>query len=60
VTSCRVVNASRLIFPTKVGLLEVLREPGVPVLVPDAVVAELATLDPHDPAVRAVHQAMVL
>ncbi len=35
--SRRVVNASPLIFLTRVGLLEVLQEPGVPVLVPDIV-----------------------
>jgi hypothetical protein len=34
----RFVNASPLIFLTEVGLLEVLRQPGVPVLVPDDVV----------------------
>jgi predicted nucleic acid-binding protein len=53
----RVVNASPLIFLTKVGLLEVLREPGVPVLVPDVVLAEVGGLDPNDPAVRAVEQS---
>jgi len=37
VISRPVVNASPLIFLTEVGLLEVLRQPGVPVLVPDVV-----------------------
>ena len=55
--SSRVVNASPLIFLTKVGLLEVLREPSVPVLVPDVVLAEVGGLDPNDPAVRAVEQS---
>jgi hypothetical protein len=53
----RVVNASPLIFLTKVGLLEVLREPSVPVLVPDVVLAEVGGLDSNDPAVRAVEQS---
>jgi predicted nucleic acid-binding protein len=57
VISSRVVNASPLIFLTKVGLLEVLREPGVPVLVPDLVLAEIAGLGPDDPVVRAVQQS---
>ena len=55
--SGRVVNASPLIFLTKVGLLEVLQEPGVPVLVPDVVLAEVGGQDPDDPAVRAVRQS---
>jgi predicted nucleic acid-binding protein len=46
-----------LIFLTKVGLLEVLREPGVPVLVPDAVLAEVSKFGPNDPAVEAVEQS---
>jgi len=41
VISRRVVDASPLIFLTKVGLLEVLREPGVPALVPDVVLGEI-------------------
>jgi len=40
-----------------VGLLEVLREPGVPVLVPDVVLGEIGSLDPNDPAVQAVQQS---
>jgi predicted nucleic acid-binding protein len=48
------VNASPLIFLAEVGLLEVLRQPGVPVLVPDAVLEEISRLGPHDPAIRAV------
>ena len=52
--SRRVVNASPLIFLTRVGLLEVLQEPGVPVLVPDVVMAEISSLGPTDPAALAV------
>lgn len=55
--SRRVVNASPLIFLTEVGLLDVLRQPGVPVLVPQAVLDEIARLGPNDPAVLAVHQS---
>ena len=55
--SNRVVNASPLIFLTKVGLLEVLWEPSVPVLVPDVVLAEIGGLDVDDPAVQAVQQS---
>ena len=36
----RVVNASPLIFLTRLGLLDVLNEPGVPVIVPDTVLLE--------------------
>jgi predicted nucleic acid-binding protein len=54
VISRRVVNASPLIFLTRVGLLEVLREPGVPVLVPDIVIAEISSLGATDPAAQAV------
>jgi hypothetical protein len=57
VISSRVVNASPLIFLTKVGLLEVLREPSVPVLVPDVVLAEVGGLDADDPVVKAVQQS---
>jgi predicted nucleic acid-binding protein len=48
-----VVNASPLIFLTRLGLLEILNEPGVEVIVPDAVLAELSDPDPDDPAVVA-------
>jgi predicted nucleic acid-binding protein len=51
------VNASPLIFLTKLGLLEVLREPGVPVLVPDVVLAEISALGDDDEAVRAVQRS---
>jgi len=51
------VNASPLIFLTKVGLLEVLNQPAVPVLVPDVVMAEISSLGPGDPVVQAVQQA---
>jgi predicted nucleic acid-binding protein len=57
VISSRVVNASPLIFLTKVGLLKVLHEPSVPALVPDVVLAEVAGLDADDPAIRAVEQS---
>jgi predicted nucleic acid-binding protein len=56
VISRRVVNASPLIFLTRVGLLDVLNEPGVPVIVPDAVFAELGGVGPNDPAALAVRQ----
>ncbi len=48
------MNASPLIFLTKVGLLEVLHQQAVPVLVPDVVMAEISSLGPGDPAVQAV------
>jgi predicted nucleic acid-binding protein len=41
VISGRVVNASPRIYLTQIGLLEVLDEPGVPVVVPDRVLAEI-------------------
>jgi predicted nucleic acid-binding protein len=57
VISRRVVNASPLIFLTEVGLLEILRQPGVPVLVPDVVLNEIGALGPNDPTVHAVRQS---
>lgn len=51
------MNASPLIFLTRLGLLEVLREPGVPVVVPDIVMAEISGLGPSDPAAQAVQQS---
>ena len=51
------MNASPLIFLTKVGLLEVLHQQAVPVLVPDVVMAEISSLGLGDPAVQAVQQA---
>jgi hypothetical protein len=50
------VNASPLIFLTRVGLLDVLNEPGIPVIVPDAVFTELGGVGPNDPAALAVRQ----
>jgi predicted nucleic acid-binding protein len=50
------VNASPLIFLTRVGLLDVLNEPGIPVMVPDDVLSELGRLSPNDPAALAVGQ----
>src|SRR4051795_13104123 len=57
VISRRVVNASPLIFLSKVGLLEVLRGEGVPVVVPDVVIAEVGALGPNDPSYQAVQAA---
>jgi hypothetical protein len=51
------VNASPLIFLTRLGLLDVLNEPGVPVIVPDTVLLELGGLVPNDPAVLAGRQS---
>ena len=51
------MNASPLIFLTHVGLLEVLDEPGVPVVVPDRVLAEIGARGAADPAVIAVGAA---
>ena len=55
--SRRVVNASPLIDLRRVGLLEVLNEPGMPVVVPDTVVAEIGAHGATDPAVIAVGAA---
>jgi predicted nucleic acid-binding protein len=57
VISRRVVNASPLIYLTHVGLLEVLDEPGVPVAVPDRVLAEIGVRGASDPAMIAVGAA---
>jgi predicted nucleic acid-binding protein len=46
----RIVNASPLIFLTRLGLPEIPNESGVEVMVPDAVLAELSDPDPDDPA----------
>ncbi len=51
------MNASPLIFLTRLGLLDALNEPGVPVIVPDTVLLELGGLGPNDPAVLAVRQS---
>jgi predicted nucleic acid-binding protein len=51
------VNASPLIYLTHVGLLDVLDEPGVPVVVPDRVLAEIGVHGAADPAVIAVGAA---
>ncbi len=50
----RIVNASPLIFLTRLGLVDLLNEPGVVVVVPDAVLDELGALGPDDPAAAAV------
>jgi predicted nucleic acid-binding protein len=57
VISRRVVNASPVIHLTEVGLLDALHEPGVPLLVPDVVLNEIAGRGLDDPAVVAVQQA---
>ncbi len=49
--SARIVNASPLIFLTQAGLLDVLREPGLDVIVPDVVIAEIGARGPSDPYV---------
>jgi predicted nucleic acid-binding protein len=46
----RIVNASPLIFLTRLGLLDLLNEPGVEVMVPESVLEELSSQDPDDPA----------
>ncbi len=51
------MNASPLIYLTQVGLLDVLDEPGVPVVVPDRVLAEIGAPGATDPAVIAVGAA---
>ena len=53
----RVVNASPIIFLDRLGLLDLLNEPGVTVLVPEPVLEELGGVDPDDPAVVAVRSA---
>ena len=50
----RIVNASPIIFLTRLGLMDLLSDPGVAVFVPDAVLNELAYLGPDDPAAAAV------
>ena len=50
----RIVNASPMIFLTRLGRVDLLNESGVEVLVPDAVLAELARLSPDDPAALVV------
>ena len=45
----RIVDASPLIYLNRVGLLGILDEPGVTVLVPDAVLSEVTRLVPNDP-----------
>jgi predicted nucleic acid-binding protein len=50
----RIVNASPMVFLTRLDQVDLLREPGVDVLVPDAVLDELARLSQDDPAAAAV------
>jgi len=49
----RIVNASPMVFLTRLDLVDLLREPGMDVLVPDAVLDELARLSHDDPAALA-------
>jgi predicted nucleic acid-binding protein len=51
------VNTSPLIFLSKLGLLEVLRDGDVPVEVPDMVIAEVGALGLDDPSYQAVQAA---
>lgn len=51
------MNASPVVFLHQAGLLDLLREPGARVLVPDVVLAELGGLRPDDPAAVAVRGA---
>ena len=51
------MNASPLIYLTHVRLLDVLNEPGVPVVVPDRVMREIGAHGATDPAVIAVGAA---
>ena len=50
----RIVNASPIIFLTRLGQVDLLNEPGVVVIVPDAVLEEHGYLGPDDPAAVAV------
>jgi predicted nucleic acid-binding protein len=59
----RIVNASPLIFLTRLGLLDILNEFGAAVQIPDAVLAELSFLDRDDPAAvaaRSTHWIQVV
>ena len=51
------MNASPLIYLTHLGLLDVLNEPGIPVLVPDVVIGEIEAHGATDPAAVAVSRA---
>jgi predicted nucleic acid-binding protein len=53
----RIVNASPLIVLARVGLLELLREPACPVVVPDVVYREVLAGERFDPHVQAVREA---
>jgi predicted nucleic acid-binding protein len=57
VISRRVANATSLIYLTHVGVLDVLNEPGIPVLVPDVVMGEIGAHGATDPAVVTVQAA---
>jgi hypothetical protein len=53
----RLVNGSPIIYLHRMGLLDLLNEPGVTVLVPDAVLEELGGLGADDPGRVAVLNA---
>jgi predicted nucleic acid-binding protein len=53
----RIVNASPLIVLARVGLLELLREPSNPVVVPDIVYWEVLAGERFDPHVQALREA---
>jgi predicted nucleic acid-binding protein len=57
VPDTRIVNASPLIFLSRVGLLEVLRTPPRRVIVPAEVRVEIGQRGPDDPTVQAVDAA---
>ena len=52
-----VVNASPVILLAQVGQLDLLQILGAPVVIPDAVVGEIACKRPSDPAVQALAKA---
>ncbi len=54
--SRRIMNASPLIFLSRVALLEMLQEPGVDVMVPDVVAQEIAARGPGDPTVHEMNR----
>src|SRR5438105_7114493 len=57
VASLWVVNASPIILLAKVGLVDLLRRVGAPVVIPEAAVREIQSRGPGDPAVQALAQS---
>jgi predicted nucleic acid-binding protein len=57
VVSLWVVNASPIILLTKIGLVDLLRQLGPPVVIPEAAVLEIQRRGATDPAVRALAQS---